>query len=91
MKVLAVAMLCMSLSGLALADDEDNEVKVIHGSVVEVEQYNYGMDLDIKRVISIEGDMSACGLTPAEVVYEDSHGEVHDMKYMVMGYGCSNG
>lgn len=97
MKTLAIAMLCVgcSLTSLFAVADEDIPAEppaiVIGGELVEVEEYSYDAQLDIKRVISVKADTTACGLVPADMLYEDSKGEIHDVRYMIMGYGCSNG
>ncbi|SEQ71343.1 Protein of unknown function [Azotobacter beijerinckii] len=64
------------------ADDEQT---------VEAHDYQYGDELDVEKIISIESDSMACGVTPAVMTYEDSHGERHVLRYQVMGTGCQNG
>ena len=90
MKSVAFALLFACLPTVVLADAEVQETEA-NPQVMDVEQYNYDTKLDVKKVISIKSDTTACGMTPAEMIYEDSHGSVHEVKYMVMGYGCSNG
>jgi len=53
--------------------------------------YHYGEKLDIQKVISIEGDQSACGITPALMTYQDSRGEQHTVRYQIVGNGCQSG
>lgn len=48
-------------------------------------QYSYGMDLDIAQVVSIDSDPHACGVAPATMVYVDSQGQTHEMKYQTVG------
>ncbi|WKN19774.1 DUF2790 domain-containing protein [Azotobacter vinelandii] len=55
-----------------------------------VDDYKYGDNLDIHKVISVESDSRACGLTPAIMTYEDSHGERHIVRYETVGAGCNN-
>jgi hypothetical protein len=56
-----------------------------------VETYTYDTHLDIKRVISVSDVGDECGAVPAQMTYEDSHGQQHVLEYQVMGTGCSNG
>lgn len=76
-------MLCMPLAALA------NEP-------LEVEDYRYGMDLDIKQVISVKSEQpdnfsSNCVPVKEEMIYKDSQGHEHDLKYQVMSTDCNNG
>ena len=61
------------------------------GKAAEVHDYQYGDKLDIRNVIAIKSDSTACGVTPAVMTYRDSQGEVHTLRYQVMGRGCQNG
>ncbi len=56
----------------------------------QVEDYKYGDKLDVKEVISVKSDPMACGITPEVMVYKDSHGTVHTVRYEVIGKGCQN-
>lgn len=92
MKSVAAVLLCACLPALALADAAPEAQQA--GQTMEVEHYNYGMDLDIKHVISIKRTNnlgSMCGVTPVDMVYEDSHGQRHDMEYLSVVSGCGNG
>lgn len=71
---------------LVVPQDADNDE-----ATVEAHDYQYGDKLDVEKVISIESDSMACGVTPAVMTYEDSHGERHVLRYQVMGTGCQNG
>jgi hypothetical protein len=55
----------------------------------KVEHYSYSMDLDIARVISRSPASQACGVVPARIVYDDSHGQRHILEYSELGNGCS--
>lgn len=86
MKTVATALLFACLPMVCLADEAANQT-------VE-EEYSYGMNLDVSRVISIQTDSSAalsCGLADETMVYEDSHGKQHELTYQVVATGCSNG
>ncbi|MEN0109059.1 MAG: DUF2790 domain-containing protein [Pseudomonas sp.] len=56
-----------------------------------VEQYAYGMELDVARVISISNDNHECAVGPAWITFEDHQGQRHTVEYRQMGDGCSNG
>lgn len=56
-----------------------------------VEQYAYGMELDVARVISISHDNHECAVGPAWMTFEDHQGQRHTVEYRQMGDGCSNG
>jgi len=58
---------------------------------VEIHDYQYGDQLDIQKVIAIESDSMACGVTPATMTYRDSQGKLHALRYQIMGGGCQNG
>lgn len=87
MKALALLALA-GMSAFALAE-EPVEVAVTGETVVE--QYHYGMELDIARVISRSEIPDVCGVVPAHMTYEDHQGKVHRLEYVVFGRGCSNG
>ena len=84
--LIAAAASCLSLS--VMADDT-----TVNQSVQNVvpEDYTYGMDLDIHRVISTTDVANVCAVVPMEMTYEDSNDQRHILKYQVMGNGCSNG
>ncbi|KAB0491168.1 DUF2790 domain-containing protein [Pseudomonas vancouverensis] len=56
-----------------------------------VETYTYDSTLDIAKVIAVSDIADECGPVPAQMTYEDSHGQRHILQYQVMGSGCSNG
>ncbi|SEJ47949.1 Protein of unknown function [Azotobacter beijerinckii] len=58
---------------------------------VDSHDYQYGDKPDVHKVISVKSNPMACGVTPAVMTYEDSHGEIHIMRYQIMGSGCQNG
>jgi len=60
-------------------------------SKAPVEIYTYATKLDIKKVITLTDIPDQCGSVPAQMTYEDSHGQQHVLQYLVMGTGCSNG
>ena len=60
-------------------------------SKTPVETYTYDTKLDIQKVIAVTEIPDQCGPVPAQMTYEDSHGQRHILQYQVMGTGCSNG
>ncbi|HDR2971779.1 DUF2790 domain-containing protein [Pseudomonas aeruginosa] len=56
-----------------------------------VEEYAYGMQLDVARVISSTDTSNACGIVPTRMTYEDSNGQKHTVEYQVWGNGCTGG
>ncbi|GAB3465997.1 hypothetical protein GCM10027398_11860 [Azotobacter salinestris] len=75
---------------------------ILEGSVIyredmppiEVEDYKYGMELDIADVIDVEyfrPEPFFCGTIPAQMVYEDSDGEINAIRYLYPdSSGCSD-
>lgn len=58
-------------------------------SIVE-EDYEYSTDLDIARVRSVDDVSNVCGTVPVKMSYDDSHGETHTLRYLMMGAGCGS-
>jgi len=52
--------------------------------------YQYGMKLDIAKVVNITPIADVCGVVPVEMTYQDSKGATHILDYSVFGTGCSN-
>lgn len=84
MKNVAVALVISSFSFACFAD-----------GLVEVEEYKYGMDLDVNQVISVKvpksTEVSSCSTVEEVMTYKDSEGQEHKLKYLVIPTGCSNG
>ncbi|WP_207886850.1 DUF2790 domain-containing protein [Pseudomonas sp. 30_B] len=78
MKVL-IALACFALTGAALAAQD----------VATAEDYHYGQQLDIQRVVQ-PADLSFCGIREVEMVYEDSAGQLHRLRYPAWGLFCGN-
>ena len=55
-----------------------------------VEQYRYGMNLDIAHIVTVDAIPAVCEVVPARMTYDDSDGKRHILEYRVMGNGCSN-
>jgi len=80
-----IAVALLAVSSLALADQAPAAANPA------VEQYSYGTDLDIAKVISLSKVPNVCEVVPATMVYEDHQGQRHTIEYRVMGDGCSQG
>ncbi|AHZ73353.1 MULTISPECIES: DUF2790 domain-containing protein [Pseudomonas] len=48
-------------------------------------QYEYGMALDVVKVISVVRPAKVCAVVPAAMTYEDSEGQLNTVKYTVAG------
>lgn len=93
--VFALSIFCL-MSAAQAKDSSGVEVNIQLAmgqsrDVMPVKSYQYGMDLDIKRVIAIKGNHKACGVVPMQMLYEDSQGQHHRLEYLIMGTGCTNG
>jgi hypothetical protein len=55
-----------------------------------VKDYEYGMKLDVVKVVSVVKPQAACNVVPTAMTYEDSKGQLNTIKYSVMGV-CRNG
>ncbi|MBB3103209.1 DUF2790 domain-containing protein [Azomonas macrocytogenes] len=73
-----------------ISDKPDDVLDENNPEALEVEEYHYGMKPDIEKVISVKSDSTVCGVVPAYMLYEDSHGERHLLRYQVMGGGCND-
>ncbi|HKS14261.1 MAG TPA: DUF2790 domain-containing protein [Pseudomonas sp.] len=76
----------LGLSSLALADEPPPA-----GNQPAVQQYDYSVNLDIKRVISLSTLPNVCEVVPATMTYEDHQGQIHVLEYRAMGEGCGEG
>ncbi|MFT0625677.1 DUF2790 domain-containing protein [Ectopseudomonas guguanensis] len=52
---------------------------------VEVQEYQYGMQLDIDQVLQRTDNSRKSGVVPSVLVYRDSQGEVHAVRFMEWG------
>lgn len=53
----------------------------------ETEQYSYGAELDIAKVIAISAPQG-CAVGEASMTYLDSQGETHTLTYRRQGEDC---
>ncbi|CAG8867579.1 hypothetical protein PS627_02560 [Pseudomonas fluorescens] len=84
MKPLLILAL-LGLSPFALADEPAAASQPV------VQQYDYSVNLDIKRVISLSTIPDVCEVVPATMTYEDHQGQIHVLQYRAMGQGCEEG
>ncbi|HGM5583067.1 TPA: DUF2790 domain-containing protein [Pseudomonas putida] len=84
MKTLLILAL-VGMSSLALADDAKTT------QTQPPVQYDYSMNLDIKRVINLSTLPDVCEVVPATMTYEDHQGQVHTIQYRALGEGCQQG
>ncbi len=77
-----LALLLSCWSQVQAADDDGKELPPI-------ERYDYGMPLDIERVLSVTPVPATCGVVPLEMLYRDSAGRLHRLQYRGLGAGCS--
>lgn len=83
----SLLFLLMGVSAVSMA----GEIKEQTAQQSGVEQYRYGMKLDIASVKSITDVSSVCGTTPVDMTYLDSKGQQHTVEYLVVGEGCARG
>lgn len=53
------------------------------------EHYQYGMELDISKVVTQSEGAEVNGVVPVQLTYQDSRGDRHTIQYEVMGAGTS--
>ncbi|NWL77080.1 DUF2790 domain-containing protein [Pseudomonas taiwanensis] len=82
MKTLVVALSLSLASTVALAASTENGPPVT--------QYEYGVHLDIARVLEMTDLSTFCGIGPARMTYEDSQMQTKTLEYLVWGTGCKN-
>ena len=55
------------------------------GAQISAIEYHYGMNIDVKRVLQRTDTTDKTGVVPVTVVYEDSKGEIHKIRFLVWG------
>lgn len=84
-KSIGVAVLSSLVATSAFAK---SDLKVEATAPVE---YHYGMELDIKRVISLTDTSDKAGVVPVTLIYEDSQGNVRSIEFSQAGRLGSEG
>lgn len=84
--VIAIFALLSSVATTVACADQGNQ----QPAPAAVEQYHYGMPLDIAKVISITpaSDIEDCKVGTARMAYLDQQGQRHDISFREMG-NCS--
>jgi hypothetical protein len=54
-----------------------------------VKEYEYGMQLDVVKIVSVVKPQPACSVVPTAMTYEDSQGQLNTLRYSVAGV-CRN-
>ncbi|EJM12480.1 Protein of unknown function (DUF2790) [Pseudomonas sp. GM18] len=99
-----VGVMAMSLSALAEGGGDRTFERALSANVKAMEQYaadqgkpapvvkdyEYGMKLDVVKVVSVVRPQVACAVVPTAMTYEDSKGQLNTIKYTVAG-DCRNG
>jgi len=60
-------------------------------AAAEIVHYEYGMKLDVKKVVSMTPANKGCGVGPSRMTYEDSNGKLNTVEYRLLGENCPNG
>ncbi|WP_433766282.1 DUF2790 domain-containing protein [Pseudomonas putida] len=60
------------------------------GAHVSSVDYHYGMEIDVKRVLKRTDTSSKSGVVPVTLVYEDSQGEIHKIRFLEWGASPAN-
>lgn len=55
------------------------------GTGIKPVDYHYGMDVDIHKVLHRTDTSDKVGVVPVTLVYEDSEGEVHKLRFLEWG------
>ncbi|MEN0107404.1 MAG: DUF2790 domain-containing protein [Pseudomonas sp.] len=85
MKTAAIATFALiAVAPLVFAQSAKTSNAQIGADIPAVE-YQYGMQLDVKKVLSLTDVSNLAGVVPVTMVYEDSHGQVHKVQYQELG------
>jgi hypothetical protein len=88
-----ITFAALSLFSL-MASAADTTASSAPQTTVQSEEYDYSQDLDIAKVVrltSTADSATECGLVEAHMVYVDSKGVTHNLKYSRLGDGCQSG
>jgi len=55
------------------------------GAHISAVEYHYGMNNDVKSVLQRTDTSDKTGVVPVTVVYEDSKGEIHKIRFLEWG------
>ncbi|KJZ36925.1 DUF2790 domain-containing protein [Pseudomonas sp. B21-040] len=60
------------------------------GAHVSAVDYHYGMEIDVKQVLRRTDTSDKTGVVPVTLVYLDSQGEVHKLRFLEWGGSPAN-
>lgn len=81
-----VSALITSLAPMAFAQDVVKEP----GREIPTEEYHYGMQLDIDKVLHRTDNSGKVGMVPAYLVYLDHDGAPHRVRFLEWGGKASH-
>ncbi|AYF87732.1 DUF2790 domain-containing protein [Pseudomonas sp. JS3066] len=82
----AVSAVLASLAPSVFAQDHHRDV----GAGIPAVDYHYGMELDVQRVLYRTDATQRAGVVPVTMVYEDSQGDLHKVRFLEWGSHTSN-
>ncbi|ENB9667439.1 MULTISPECIES: DUF2790 domain-containing protein [Pseudomonas] len=95
-------LLVLTGQALAFSDDRTEQLLAEHQQAVlayaakagkpmpTVEDYRYGMKLDIASVVRQSGDPRTCTVTPKLMTFEDSQGRLQTIRYSAQSQCINN-
>lgn len=88
---LFAAITLFAAGGVAHAGQTQPVQGAQHDTQQRLEQIpNYGMKLDVARVLFISDTSQLCDVVPSVMQYQDSKGELRALEYLIHGGGCSD-
>ncbi len=85
MKTAAIATLALAALATSLIAQAGAKDPAKAGAGIPAVEYQYGMQLDVKKVLSLTDVSNVAGVVPVTMVYEDSQGRVQKVKYLELG------
>ncbi|MDH4566835.1 DUF2790 domain-containing protein [Pseudomonas sp. BN414] len=82
----AVSAVLASLAPSVFAQEHQRDV----GAGIPAVDYHYGMELDVQRVLYRTDATQRTGVVPVTMVYEDSQGDLHKVRFLEWGSHTSN-
>ncbi len=97
-----VLLLMLSGQAQAFSDNRAEQLLAEHQKAVSayaartgkpmpaIEDYRYGMKLDIASLVRQSGDPKTCNVTPKLMTFEDSQGRLQTLRYVVQSQCINN-
>ncbi|BAN47454.1 DUF2790 domain-containing protein [Metapseudomonas resinovorans] len=82
----AISAVLASLAPSVFAQEYHRDI----GAGIPLVDYHYGMELDVQRVLSRTDISQKAGVVPVTMVYEDSQGELHKVRFLEWSRHTSN-